>query len=483
MSQPIKHIHQYLETNAEKYPDELALVQDDDQFTWQELHTRVTDAAAALSRQLTPSDEQQVVGLLLPNSWEFIVSYLAILRTGHIALPLDPNYKKLEIDGIMEQIVPAVVITDVEHAPLFDEPLLAEELVTVVVEPNIDAFVKLDANEQVASLLFTSGTTGKPKITQYTHANHMWNITAVSDLWEWTHQDTLLLSLPLSHWHGLVMGLDGALYHGNTMYLHERFDAERTLEILSSGAISLFMHVPIAYSRMIHVDKPERYSLDRVRLCVSGSSYLPPAIWHEFKRLYNQEILERYGASEMGLLVSNPLDDRKPGSVGMRLPDVTIRVTESGELAMKSPGLFPGYYKNEEATKKNITDDGLWLTGDIGTFDDDGRLVLHGRVIEKIKKHGYTVYPRDVEWAVHKMNGIVDIVVIGVQDESNLSDTLVYFVVGSATEEEIQAHAKANMPSAWRPDKIIYLEDVPKTRSGKPIRRELLEMAEKSLKK
>lgn len=480
MSLQTQHIHDYLEINAEKYPDETALIDDDERLTWHELQTRVTDAAAALSHELTTSGEQQVVGMLLPNSWKFIVVYLAILRTGHIALPLDPNYKKLEIDSILEQIVPQVIITDDEHRHLFGAPLLADELMATAAEPNVNAFVRLDPKNQVASLLFTSGTTGKPKITQYTHANHMWNITAVSDLWKWTHEDTLLLSLPLSHWHGLVMGLDGALYHGNTIYLHERFDAEKTLETLASGVISLFMHVPIAYSRMVLVDRPKEYDLSQVRLCVSGSSYLPPSVWHKFKDLFGHEILERYGASEMGLLVSNRLDDRQPGSVGFPLPDVTIRVTESGELAMKSPGLFPGYYKNEEATNKNLAEDGLWMTGDIGTFADNGRLVLQGRVIEKIKKLGYTVYPRDVEWALMKLEGITDVVLIGLQDDASLSDTLVYFVVGSATEEEIRAYCKAHMPAAWRPDKIIFLEDIPKTRSGKPVRMQLLEMAKNS---
>lgn len=476
MSQPLRHIHDYLDANAEKYADEAALVDGDVQLTWRELATKVTDAAAALSHELS-GPQQQVVGLLLPNSWRFIVAYLAILRVGHIALPLDPNYKKLEIDGILEQIIPQAIITDDEHEELFGAPILIGNLLDAVAAPEAGAFVRLDPAEQAASLLFTSGTTGKPKITQYTHANHMWNITAVSDLWQWTHDDTLLLSLPLSHWHGLVMGLDGALYHGNTIYLHERFDAEKTLEALSSGAISLFMHVPIAYSRMVLVDEPERYDLSKVRLCVSGSSYLPPAVWHKFHDRFGHEILERYGASEMGLLVSNRLDDRQPGSVGFMLPDVTIRVTESGELAMKSPGLFPGYYMNEEATKKNMTEDGLWMTGDIGTFAENGRLVLHGRVIEKIKKLGYTVYPRDVEWALLKLEGVTDVVVIGVQDEADLSDTLVYFVVGSAAEDDIRTYCKAHMPAAWRPDKVIYLEDIPKTRSGKPVRMQLLEMA------
>src|SRR5690606_39102346 len=124
-----------------------------------------------------------------------------------------------------------------------------------------------------------SGTTGKPKITAYSHSNHLWNTVAVSDLWQWTTEDSILLSLPLSHWHGLVMGIAGSLYHSNTVYLRSRFDAEDTLHTLSQHPISLFMHVPIAYWKLNQVEDISGYNLNDVRLWISGSSYLPPAVW------------------------------------------------------------------------------------------------------------------------------------------------------------------------------------------------------------
>ncbi len=148
---------------------------------------------------------------------------------------------------------------------------------------------------------------------------------------------------------------------------------------------------------------------------------------------------------------------------------------------MRSPGLFPGYYNNEEATGKNYTEDGFWLTGDIGEFSNDGHLMLKGRVIEKIKKLGYTVYPRDVEWAVQKLPGIKEIILVGVQDEAQLSDTLVYFIVGNVTEAAVLAHCKANLPAAWRPDAIVFMDELPKNRTGKPIRPKLLQLAAQRL--
>src|SRR5690242_9037820 len=213
MSEATLLIHEYLDRNANDpaLADKPALVQDDITLTWQQFAAHVDDCAAKLAPRLSQS-EQEVVGILLVNSWQFMVVYLAVLKTGHIALPLDPNYKRLEIDGILEQITPRLSITDGSRVEFFasaaDKPLLVDELVV-----DFDAnkqlsdktYLTLPPREQIATLLFTSGTTGKPKITQYSHGNHMWNITAVSDLWQWTADDTMLLSLPMSHWHGLAM--------------------------------------------------------------------------------------------------------------------------------------------------------------------------------------------------------------------------------------------------------------------------------------
>lgn len=461
------HIHDYVIKNAADFGDKPAFICAGRTVTWQQLHDEVEHAAAYIN-SLVKSDKQQVIGLLLPNSWQFIVAYLAILRAGHIALPLDPNYKKLEITSITDQVKPVLTITNKAFAaeiPASFTQLLFEE----IPRHNLPApRLRLAADQQIASLLFTSGTTGKPKVTAYTHANHLWNINAVSSLWRWNHGDSILLSLPLSHWHGLVMGVAGALHHGNTVHLHERFNAEATLKTLQSGDISLFMHVPIAYFKLVELAGDKQFDISSVRLCISGSSYLPPAIWHGFKKAFGHEILERYGSSETGLIASNTLERRKPGVVGKLLPGVQMRAEPNGELAMRSDGRFLGYFKNSEATYKNTTPDGWWLTGDLGEFDEDNNLILKGRIQEKIKKLGYTVYPRDVEWAVLQHDDIHDVVVVGLQDQQSLSDRIAYFTIADITEDEIEAFCKANLPAAWRPDIIVRLPEIPKTRSGKP---------------
>lgn len=471
------HITDYLQRSAKRYPDKPAFVCQDRTLTWaQLLHESEQVASCFLTRMDTTT--QQVIGLLLPNSWQFVVAYLGILRAGHIALPLDPSFKKLENKNITQQVQPALTVTNEAFAPLLPgglEVMLFESIPASAASP-LAAAIRLPAARQVATLLFTSGTTGNPKVTAYSHANHMWNSKVVSKLWRWTADDRLLLSLPLSHWHGLVMGVAGAIYHGNTVFLHERFDALATVEALQSGQVTLFMHVPIAYFKLVEYAADTAIDISGVRLCISGSSYLPPTVWQAFKRAFGQEILERYGSSETGLIASNTLGQRHPGVVGRVLPGVDVRVEADGQLSMRSPGRFMGYYQNPEATKGNFTPDGWWLTGDIGEFTDTHELRLKGRIQEKIKKLGYTVYPRDVEWAVMQHPAVHDMVALGVQEPESLSDRLVYFVVSDIDEQHIGHYAKEHLPGAWRPDHIVRLAEMPKTRSGKPKLAELRAM-------
>ncbi len=463
------HITDFLTITATKFPDKPAFICADRTLTWRELEQEADTMARAIIAAV-PGTQQQVVGILLPNSWQFIVAYLGVLRAGHIVLPLDPSFKKLENESITEQVKPLVTVTNTVFLPNIPDEFKTLLFDATIPEGNgkLDAAIRLPASEQIATLLFTSGTTGKPKVTAYTHANHMWNIDAVADLWKWTASDTILLSLPLSHWHGLVMGVAGALHRGNTVYLHERFEAETTIAALQSGDISLFMHVPIAYFKLVEHAGARTFDISKVRLCISGSSYLPPAIWHAFEEAFGQQILERYGSSETGLIASNTLDVRHPGVVGHVLPGVDVRVEKDGQLSMRSSGRFLGYFRNEEATRQNFTPDGMWLTGDIGEFNEAGELRLKGRIQEKIKKLGYTVFPRDVEWALMQNAAVHDVVVIGVQEPESLSDTVVYFTVTDLSEQEVIEYCKKNLPGAWRADRIIKLDEMPKTRSGKP---------------
>lgn len=470
------HLTDYLRQHAHETPNKPAIVTDERALTWLELWQEVQAGAAFLHDRLG-SSEQQVVALLMPNTWQYVVAYLSIVHAGHMAMPIDVIFKPLEIEAVLHQVPSKLIITDEAgryRLPKTDVPV-HEVSDFVRSDKGAQDHLRLPADEQIACLLFTSGTTGSPKVVPNTHANHVWNIMACSKVWRWTAEDTLLISLRLSHMHGIVMGLAGCLYHGNTMYLQDGFDAVKTLEMLASGKVTIFTHGPLAYMKMLEVSHHQRYDLSKVRLLISGSGPLPPPLWQKFKDDFDQEILEVYGSTETGRIASNLLDERIPGSPGRPLPGVEIRFDDHKQVLVRSDGLFPGYYNNQAATDESRTSDGFWRTGDIGEIVD-GRLVLKGRMKERIRKQGYTVSPRDVEWALHQDHRIKEALVMGVQRPDEPNDRIVYFLVGDVSVDEVRAFCAANMPSVWRPDQIIMLDKLPRNRSGKPLLRELRAM-------
>jgi acyl-CoA synthetase (AMP-forming)/AMP-acid ligase II len=458
------HITDYLEHYAGAIPDKLALVADRRSLTWKELQEEVESRAGYFSKRLG-NEEQQLVGLLMDNDWELVVSYLAILKSGHIAMPIDVIYKQLEIEAIIKQMKPRLVVADGKNHSRLDTPMLVafDEIETSV---HSDDYLRIDAKDQIASLMFTSGTTGKPKAAPYTHSNHIWNIVVCSKAWGWNHDDTMLLSLRLAHWYGICMGLSGAIYHGNTLYLEEGFDPSRTLQRLSRGDISLFTHTPIAYARMLEVEGD--FDLSGVRLPVSGSAALAPSLWQAFRDRFGLEIIESYGSSETGRIASNSGDERRAGTPGKPLSEVEIKLGDQDELLVRSPGLFPGYYKNPAATASQMSPDGYWKTGDIAELSEDGRIYLKGRVQERIRKQGYTLSPRDIEWALRENPKIQDCLVIGLHGKDSDNDKLVYFIVGQLSPEDVRNYTKQNLPSIWRPDQIIFIENILRRPNGKP---------------
>lgn len=464
-----QHISDYLERHARELPDKPAIVTDDRSITWAELWREVQAGAAYLSEQLGDAPQAKVA-LLMPNTWQHVVAYLSVVHAGHMALPIDVIFKPLEIEAVIRQVPPALLITDkagAERVKGMDVKVInVEDFPT---EPPVKtlSYPRQPVNEQIACLLFTSGTTGKPKVVPYTHHMHMWNVDVCSRVWNWTEDDSQLISVRFSHMLGLVLGLSGTLYHGNTMYLQDRFNEKDTLELLSSGKVSIFQHGPLVFTRLLQVPDRASYDLSKVRLFISGSGPLAPALWQEFKDVYGAEILEVYGTSETGRIASNLLEERIPGGPGRPLPGVEVKFDEHSQVLVRSGGVFPGYLGNEEATKENLTDDGFWKTGDIGELKDD-RLILKGRVKERIRKQGYSISPRDVEWALHKDPRVKEVYVMGVQRPGLPNDQIVYFISGDISEDEVKQFCAENLPSVWRPDRIFLLDALPRTRTGKP---------------
>lgn len=464
----------YLKLHADRQPDKTAVVFEGRTISWSQLWQQTEALSDYFVSELGVKD-QQVVSLLLTNSIDFIIVYLAILHAGHITMPLDPAYKKMELDAIINQISPKIIITQKRYEDQISShtmpTIMASDLLGHKGKPS--ELLRLPPKQQVASLTFTSGTSGKPKAVPNTHANHVWNIQVCSQVWDWTPKDSLLLTLPLSHMHGIVIGLSGALYHGNTLYLYQQsFDARQMLECLASGKVTMFTHSPYAYMQML--EHAGEYDLSPVRVCISGGAPLPPPVWQGFRDRFGVEIVETYGSTETGRIAGNRLGKRMVGSPGQVMPGVDLKLSEEHEVLVKSDGVFPGYWHNRAATEASLTSDGYWRTGDIAELKN-GYIFLKGRVQEKIRRFAYSISPRDVEWAMQKNPEIKDIYVMGRQT-GEPNDELIYFVVSALDDEEISAYCKQNLLFAWRPDRIIHLNEIPRTRSGKARIGELKEM-------
>ncbi|HEX5447810.1 MAG TPA: class I adenylate-forming enzyme family protein, partial [Candidatus Saccharimonadales bacterium] len=440
-----EYLTDYLARNARDYADKPAVIFENRSINWSQLWEQTTSPAAYITERLA-SNKQEVIALMLPNSIEFVIAYLAIVRSGHIVMPIDPAYKSLELDNMIDQLPPALIITDKNYFGRFNA---SHQKSAVLIDKlhnyrgDTEPAVKLPAADQIVSLTFTSGTTGNPKTVPYTHANHIWNIEVCSQAWDWTHKDSLLVNVPLSHFNGVVMALSGAVYHGNTIYLHRWFDEHATLETLASGKVTMFNHAASAYVKLTALPKAH-FDLSNVRLCTSGAAALPPTVWRQFKDRYGIEILETYGSSETGRIAGNRLDERVLGSPGRPFAGVEIRLNKENEIEVRSGGVFPGYYGNPQATARGRTSDGFWRTGDTAEIKD-GYIYLRGRKQERIRRFGYTVSPRDVEWALHKHPAIKDVAVIGRQIADDPNDELIYFIVTDLSDQQIKDYCKQNL--------------------------------------
>jgi acyl-CoA synthetase (AMP-forming)/AMP-acid ligase II len=472
-----KYLTDFLFRNAAKLKHKEFLVCRDRSVSWAEARDESEIVSSFIADKLA-GRQQKVIGILLPDSWQFVVAYFGVTGSGNIAMPIDMSFKKLEINSITEAIKPALVIASQETRHLSDETAFLIEDILTDKNPPVDFNYQLPPDKQIATLFFSSGTTGQPKAIPNTHANQLWDVAAIAGPMGWTSADSLLITLHLAHRHGLVICLMGAVYHGNTVYLEERFNASRTLEMLQSGKVSLYSSVPSAYEKLVECEPQTAFDLSAVRLLASSSSPLPPYLQQAFRTRFNRDILDRYGTSETGSIAIKTASHHD--TFGEPLEGVKLKVGRNGEVALKSPGLFPGYFKNQAATKKNMTKDGWWLTGDIGELRD-GKLILKGRTKERITKSGYSIYPQDIEWALAQNPNVREVKIISLPNSKKLDDKVIAFVAGDITEPELELYSKTDLPRSWRPDAFIKIDSIPKTPNGKPKLSALKEMASSSL--
>ena len=342
-------------------------------------------------------------------------------------------------------------------------------------------------------IAFTSGTTGRSKGAMLVHRNLIANAEAVCRAWRWTAEDTLLLALPLFHVHGLMVGAHGTFFTGASAELHRSFDAARVYDALLEGRVTMFFGVPTMYARLLREAEVRAGRPRPLRLYVSGSAPLSPQAFEEFERLFGERILERYGMTETIMNLSNPYDgERRPGTVGRPFPGQEARVVdiktrepvaagEVGEIEVRGPHVFAGYWNRLDATEESFDENGWFRTGDLGSVSGDGYFTISGRSKELIISGGYNVYPREVEEVVDECPGVAEVAVVGLPDPE-FGERVVAAVVRDdpgLTAEKVVDFCREDLAGYKKPRQVVFVDALPRNALGKvlkhEVRKELME--------
>ncbi len=441
--------------------------------------------AAALNLRRAGLDSGDRLALCGPSSAAYVIAYVAALRAGLVTVPINPAYTCAEVARIVADARPAAaLVQDREHARWIEqaspEPI---SIFGIDVEPAVSKRdgraspsggppIDRAALEDPAVMLYTSGTTGRPKGAPLSHGNLLASATAVTLAWRWTAADRLLLALPLFHMHGLGVGVNGSFATGAQIVLRAGFDVGDAVARCGEG-VSMFFGVPAIYQRL--TAGGHAGVLASLRLLVSGSAPLAAELGHLIERQSGQYPLERYGMTETVMLTSNPIDGpRKPGKVGLPFAGVELRLGGGGEVQVRGPNVFAGYYRRPDADAEAFTPDGWFRTGDLGELDADGHLRLTGRSKELIISGGFNVYPREVEEVIERYPGVREVAVIGRPSEAwGEAVTAVVVCEGPIDVGALRAHAAAQLAPYKVPKQVEFVSELPRNALGKLLRHEL----------
>jgi malonyl-CoA/methylmalonyl-CoA synthetase len=440
------------------------------------------------------------VAVQVEKSAEALLVYLGAVRAGAIYLPLNPAYTVGEIRYFLGDSAPALFVCRPEA--LAEMAPLAAEVGVPRVETlgsNGDGSLVETAREQahdfediprtrddLAAILYTSGTTGRSKGAMLSHGNLASNADVLRRAWRFTSEDRLLHALPIFHTHGLFVATNVTLMAGGALIFLPSFDLNEIIRLLPQA--TTMMGVPTFYTRLLGRKDFTRERVSHMRLFVSGSAPLSAETHREFQERTGHAILERYGMTETNMNTSNPYDgDRIPGSVGFPLEGVEIRIAdpasgrvlpqgEVGVIEIRGPNVFKGYWRMPEKTKEEFRDDGFFISGDLGRIDERGYIYIVGRAKDLIISGGFNVYPAEVEAAIEALAGVAECAVIGVPHK-DFGEAVVAVVTpkpGAAPEEKaIQAALANELAKFKQPKRVFVTPDLPRNAMGKIQKNEL----------
>ncbi len=463
-------------------------------FSWNDID-RGTARIAALFDSLGLPPASRIV-VQTEKCVEAVFLYLGILRAGHVHVPLNTAYRAAEMEYFLMDAEPAVVVCSTASL---------EWIAPVARKAGCSAVFTLDADgggslmerapasgaareiarkgaDDIASIIYTSGTTGRSKGAMLSHENLSSNARVLHRLWGWKRSDVLVHALPIFHVHGLFVAIHGALLAGARMIWFDKFSAAATAARLSEATV--FMGVPTMYVRLLAEPSLTREACANARLFISGSAPLAVDTFADWRTRTGHTILERYGMSETMMLSSNPYfaeeGERRAGTVGFPLPGTEIRIAGEGgrscgpevigEIEVRGPNVFSGYWRMPEKTAEAFSDDGWFRTGDVGKFDSSGYLGIVGRCKDLIITGGYNVYPAEIESYVNEMPGVAESAVIG-SPHPDFGEAVVAVVVpragASVDPDGIVASLKTRIAGFKVPKRVFILPELPRNTMGK----------------
>ncbi|MGV8804862.1 MAG: malonate--CoA ligase [Polaromonas sp.] len=464
-------------------------------YSWHDLE-RSTAMLANLLRSLHLPEGARIA-VQVEKSVEAMLLYLATLRAGYVFVPLNTAYQHAEIEYFIGNAEPAVVVcasrnfgwvskiafkAGTQNVFTLDDDRSGSLLARAAHCSDQHEVAQRQADD-LAAIIYTSGTTGRSKGAMLSHGNLLSNALVLKDYWGWQKDDVLIHALPIFHVHGLFVAIHGALLNGSKMIWLNKFDAHKVAENLPRATV--FMGVPTLYVRLLAEPGLSADACRRMRLFISGSAPLLVDTFRQWQTRTGHTILERYGMSETIMLTSSPCRasqgfDRRGGTVGLALPGIKLRVQsdggqplpagETGNIEVKGPNVFQGYWRMLEKTAEEFTLDGYFKTGDVGKLDADGYLTIVGRSKDLIISGGYNVYPAEIESWLNDMPGVAESAVVGVAhpDFGEVGVAVLVAKPGATLDAtHIMAQLKSSLANFKIPKQCFVLDELPRNAMGK----------------
>jgi len=463
-------------------------------YTWHDLERATAMMANLLASLNLPEGAR--IAVQAEKSVEALVLYLATLRAGYVFLPLNTAYQSAEIEYFIGNAEPAVVVCSGAHFGWVSKIAftagthyvftLNDDRTGTLLERAANCSdqhtIALKAADDLAAILYTSGTTGRSKGAMLTHGNMLSNAQVLKDYWGWQPDDVLIHALPIFHVHGLFVAIHGALLNGSKMIWLSKFDPKLVIQKMPEATV--FMGVPTLYVRLLAEPGLTQEAARHMRLFIAGSAPLLIETFTEWQTRTGHTILERYGMSETAMLTSNPYraleGERRGGTVGFPLPGVSLRVQddegralptgEIGGIQVKGPNVFKGYWRMPEKTAEEFTADGFFKTGDVGRVDERGYVTIVGRSKDLIISGGYNVYPAEIEGYINELPGVAESAVVGIPhaDFGEVGVAVVIAKQGATVDPgQIIASLKSKLANFKVPKQCFVVEALPRNTMGK----------------